>query len=679
MRTTIFIITITTGIMILSCSKKSHEKKFEYFTEHFADLQVLRYQVPDFENFDLQQKELIYYLYQAGLAGRDIYYDQNYKHNLFIRRTLEEIVKYYTGNRNSEEFKNFMTYVKRVWFSNGIHHHYSTIKFKPGFTREYFIDLIKNSPGGKFLLGKNEVLDDLIAKITPLIFDMDLDAKRITLDRSLDMVTQSANNYYENVTQAEVEQFYEKMIDKNDSTPISYGLNSKLIKENGIIKEKVWKLGGMYSQAIEKIIYWLDKAASAAENEKQKNVLKKLIEYYQTGDLETFDEYNILWVQDTLSHIDVINGFIEVYGDPLAYRGAYESIVAFKDVQTTKRIVTISKYAQWFEDNSPIKPEHKKEKVKGISGKVITVVGEVGESSPDSPIGILLPNSNWIRTSHGSKSVGLGNIVHASNEADYGSGVIEEFAYSEEEIEMYHKYSVISEDLHTDMHEVIGHASGKINPGIGTPKETLKNYASILEEARADLVALYYIMDTKLIEIGVMPNLDVGKNEYNNYIRNGMMTQLKRLQLGEQLEQAHMRNRQMIAKWVYNQGKKDNVIEKKIKDGKTYFVINDYLKLRELFGQLLREIQRIKSEGDYNSGASLVESYGVKIDPKLHKEVLERYKKLNIAPYSGYINPVLKPIMKDGKLIDVVIEYPDDFTEQMLFYAEHYSFLPTYN
>ncbi|RMI13216.1 MAG: dihydrofolate reductase [Calditrichaeota bacterium] len=655
------------------------EKEFQYFAEQFADLRILRYQVPGFEDLTLQQKKLLYYLYQAGLSGRDIIWDQNYKYNLLVRHTLEAIVKHYQGDRDSEEFQKFMEYTKRVWFSNGIHHHYSYNKIMPEFSREYFAQLIHNSPGAQFPLQEGETVEDLIAKLTPILFDPEVAAKRVNQDPSVDMVVASANNYYEGVTQKEVEEYYRRIIDPNDPHPISYGLNSKLVKENGRIVEKVWKVGGMYSPAIERIVYWLEKAVEVAENDQQRAVLQKLIEYYRTGDLRKFDEYNIAWVQDTLSRIDVINGFIEVYGDPLGYRGAYESVVFFKDLEASRRIAAISQNAQWFEDHSPIMEQHKRQKVKGVSARVVTVVGEAGDAAPSTPIGINLPNANWIRAEYGSKSVNLGNIVHAYNESGKHSGVLEEFAYSQEEIERARKYGTLASDLHTDMHEVIGHASGKLEPGVGTPKETLKNYASTLEEARADLVALYYILDPKLIEIGVMPSLEVGKAAYDRYIRNGLMLQLRRLKPGEQLEEAHMRNRQLIARWVYEQGRGDNVIEKKVRDGKTYFVINDYEKLRELFGRLLREIQRIKSQGDYAAAQELVETYGVKVDPALHQEVLERYRKLNIAPYAGFIQPKLVPVMDGDRIVDVNIEYPEDFTEQMLEYGEKYSFLPVYD
>lgn len=665
--------------MVMCAPQQQPEEEFQYQTEQFADLRILRYQIPGFEELSLQQKKLAYYLYQAALSGRDIIWDQHYKHNLYIRRTLEAIVNHYSGDRNSEDFQKFMVYTKRVWFSNGIHHHYSTIKFLPEFSPEYFAHLVKNSPNADFPLQAGETIDDLITKLTPILFDPEVDAKRVNLDPRVDMVVSSANNFYEGVTQKEVEAYYKRIIDPKDPHPISYGLNSKMMKENGKVVERVWKVGGMYSQAIEKIVYWLEKASQVAENDQQKKALDLLIQYYKTGDLRTFDEYNIAWVQDTASVIDVINGFIEVYGDPLGYRGSFESVVSFKDMEATKRIAAISANAQWFEDHSPLMEAHKKKNVKGVSAKVITVVVESGDASPSTPIGINLPNANWIRAEFGSKSVSLGNIIHSYNESSKGSGVLEEFWFSQEDIQLAKKYGPLASDLHTDMHEVIGHASGKLEPGVGTPKETLKNYSSTLEEARADLVALYFIMDPKLVEIGVMPSLDVGKVAYNRYIMNGLMLQLRRLQPGENLEEAHMRNRQLIAKWVYEKGKPDNVIEKVVKDGKTYFVINDYQKLRELFGELLREIQRIKSQGDYRAGMELVENYGVKVDSDLHKEVLKRYAKLKIAPYAGFINPRLVPVMEGDQIVDVKVEYPDDFTEQMLEYARDYSFLPTYN
>lgn len=664
--------------VLISCGKEV-QTEFKYKTEQFADLQILRYQVPGFEKLASKQKELLYYLYQAALSGRDMIYDQNYKHNLLIRRTLEAIVNSYNEDRNTDDFKKFMVYAKRVWFSNGIHHHYSTIKFLPEFSQEYFAQLVANSPEIKSTLTNGESPDDLIAKLAPILFDPNIDAKRVNLDPGVDQVTESANNNYEDVTQKEVEEYYAKVTDQNDPTPISYGLNSKLVKENGEITEKVWKVGGMYSPAIEQIVYWLEKASAVAENEKQKVALDKLIEFYKTGDLETFDDYSIAWAADTDSRIDVVNGFIEVYGDPLGYRGAYEAMVSIKDLEATKRIEAIGKQAQWFEEHSPIMDEHKKQDVVGISAKVITVVAESGDSSPSSPVGVNLPNANWIRAEYGSKSVTLGNINDAYDESSRTSGMLEEFGNSTELIELGKKYGALADNLHTDMHEVIGHASGKIDEGVGTPKQTLKSYGSTIEETRADLVALYFILDPKLVEIGVMPSLEVGKVAYNQNIRNGSMTQLRRLKLGENIEEAHMRNRQLIAKWVYEKGLPENVIEKQVKDGKTYFAINDYEKLRELFGQLLRETQRITSEGDYEAAKYLVETYGVVVDPDLHAEVLARVEKLNIAPYSGFINPKLAPVTDGEKIFDVKIEYPEDFAQQMLMYAKEYSFLPNYN
>lgn len=649
------------------------EKEFSYRAEQFADLQILRYKVPGFEKLTPREKELAYYLYQAAYCGRDIIWDQHNKYNLAIRRTLENIYTTYKGNKNTEDYKKFVVYTKRIWFSNGIHHHYAKYKIMPEFSEKYFEELVKNSDAEGFPIPVQDVLKTL----KPVMFDPNIDAKGVELDPSKDVIQASANNNYEGVTQKEVEDFYKAKINPNDSTPISYGLNSKLVKENGQLVERVWKVGGMYTQAIEKIVYWLEKAVMVAENEKQRKWLKLLIEYYKTGDLKKFDEYNIAWVQDTESRLDAVNGFIEVYGDALGYRGAYESVVSFRDEEATKRIAAISKEAQYFEDNSPLMPEHKKKNVVGITAKVITVLAESGDSSPSTPIGINLPNADWIRKNHGSKSVNLGNIVDAYNLSAAGSGFLEEFAFNQEEIDLEKKYGALADNLHTDMHEVIGHASGQLNPGKST--DMLKNYASTLEEARADLVALYYLMDKKLIDIGVMPSLEVGKAGYNDYISNGLMKQLVRLKEGEDLEEAHMRNRQLVASWVYEKGKKDNVIEKVKKDGKTYFVIRNYEKLRVLFGDLLREIQRIKSEGDYEAGKKLVETYGVKVDKELHKEVLERYKKLNVAPYRGFINPVLIPIEKDGKIIDVQVKYPANFDEQMLYYAKNYSYLPTYN
>jgi dipeptidyl-peptidase-3 len=669
---------ILIGVVVNQC-QPTEKQEFNYIAEQFADLRILRYQIPDFEKLDLKKKILLYYLYQAALSGRDIFYDQNYKHNLFVRRTLETIVKNYQGDRTSQSYQQFLVYTKRVWFSNGIHHHYGAEKFKPGFSQKYFTELIKNTPEENFPIGDNQTRADLLTKILPIIFDPAVDAQRINLDPKADWIAQSANNYYQNVTKDEVLNFYGQFKNPEDTTPISYGLNSKLVKADGKVMEKVWKIGGMYTEAIEKIVFWLEKAATVAENTQQQATLEKLIDYYTTGDLKTFDDYCIQWLQDTLSTVDAVNGFIETYGDPMGYRGAYESVVSFKDPQASKRITAISKEAQWFEDQSPIMDQHKKKNVTGISAKVITVVAVAGDASPASPLGINLPNADWIRADYGSKSVALGNINTSYDEADKNSGILVEFTYSDEMIALEKKYAAIASNLHTDLHEVIGHASGCIEPGVATIKETLRNYSSSLEEARADLVALYYILDPKLMEIGVMPSLDVGKVAYNRYIRRGLMTQLYRIEPGKDIQQAHMRMRQMIPAWAYEKGKADHIIEKKIQNGKTYFVINDFQKLRVLFGELLREVQRIKSQGDYEAGRDLIETYGVKVDARLHKEVLERYARLNIAPYTGWINPVLKPVEKNGKIVDIIVEYPEDFTEQMLYYAEHYSFLPTYN
>jgi dipeptidyl-peptidase-3 len=675
----LFILLVTVTSFNCNTEEMNQPDNFKYMTEQFADLGILRYKISGFEELPLKQKEMLYYLYEAALAGRDIYYDQNYKYNLKIRRTLEAIVDSYSGDREAEDFQKFMVYTKRVWFSNGIHHHYSNMKIMPDFSKEYFTELINNSNASEFPLAEGETIEDLVSFLTPIIFDPNIARKKVNLDPSADLIKTSAVNFYgDGLTQKEVEKFYSKMVKKGDPHPIWYGLNSKLLNENGILKEKVWKVGGMYSPAIEKIVFWLEKANSLAENDAQKATLDKLIEYYKTGDLKTWDEYNILWVKDTTSRIDVVNGFIEVYDDPLGHKGSFESVVSIKDLEATKRIDAISKQAQWFEDNSPIMDEHKKKNVVGISAKVITVVGETGDSSPSTPVGINLPNSTWIRKEYGSKSVSLGNINESYDKAAT-KGTIEEFAYSEEEIRLSKEYGTLADNLHTDLHEVIGHASGQINPGVGTPKQTLKSYASAIEEARADLVALYYAIDQKLVDIGVIPTIDVGKAEYNAYIRNGLMLQLRRIVPGDDIEESHMRNRQAISKWVYEMGKKDNVIEKIVKDGKTYFVINDYQKLRKLFGQLLREVQRITSEGDFDAAKNFIETYGVKVDLDLNKEVIARYKKLNVAPYKGFINPKLIPVYEGEKIVDVKVEYPDDFTEQMMDYAKNYSFLPTYN
>ena len=656
------------------------QAEFQVLADQFADLQVLRYRIPGFENLTLQQKELLYYLSQAARSGHDIIWDQNYRHNLLIRKTIENIVEHYEGDRKDPRWEQFMVYAKRIWFSNGIHHHYSTRKFIPEFDTAYWNALIQGCPKATFPVTPScSNPTQLAAFLQPILFDAKIDAKRVNQESGIDLVQGSANNFYSGVSQKEVEAFYKPLKNPTDTTPVWFGLNSRLTKINGKVTEIPWKSGGLYGEAIDRIRFWLQKAISVAENPKQKKALELLVEYYKTGDLKTWDAYNIAWVQDTESMIDVVNGFIEVYGDPLGMRASYESVVSFRDMEATKRIKAIGDQAQWFEDQSPILAEHKKAKVTGISAKVITVVQEAGDASPSTPIGINLPNADWIRKMHGSKSVALGNIVYAYNEMGAKGSSIQEFAWDQAEIDRSKKFGPLAGDLHTDLHEVIGHASGQLNPGIGTPKETLKQYASTLEEARADLVALYYIMDPKLIELGVMPSLEVGKAEYDGYIRNGLMLQLRRLEVGENLEESHMRNRQLNAAWAYQKGLANKVIERKQRDGKTYFVVNDYNALRDLFGQLLREIQRIKSEGDFKAGQALVETYGVKVDQALVAEVKKRFESIQSKPYSGFIQPRLVPIMVQGKIKDVKVEYPDNFVEQMMEFGREYATLPVVN
>lgn len=623
--------------------------------DRFGDVQVLGYEIADWDKLSLNQKKLVYFLSQAGLAGRDIIYDQNFVYNLEIRKALESIYENYKGNRETTEWYMFDEYAKRVFFSNGIHHHYGMDKIMPLFSQEYFATLLKES---------NAKLSDAAIEA---IFSTDKYMKRKVKDAGVDIIVASANNFYgEGVTQKMVEEFYAEMIDKSDPRPIEYGLNSTLILKDGKLYEDVWKSGGRYGAAIDQIIYWLEQAVTVAENAKQGAALKKLIEYYKTGDLKIWDEYNVLWVQATEGDIDYINGFIEVYGDALGKRASFESIVQITDFEASAQMKKLADNAQWFEDNSTILPEHKKKNVKGVSYKVVQVASESGDASPSTPIGVNLPNNNWIREEHGSKSVSLGNIIASYDKAG-GSGMLTEFAHDEEEIARVKEFGSLAGKMHTSLHEVIGHASGLINKGVGQPSETLKNYASTLEEARADLVALYFIMDPKLIELGLLPSDEVGKAEYDTYIRNGLMTQLVRIELGKNIEEEHMQNRQLVAAWVMEKGASENVIEKVVRDGKTYFNINDYTKLRMLFGELLKEIQRIKSEGDFEAGKALVENYGVKVDQDLHKEVLERVKPLDIAPYSGFVNPVLVPVKNDaGEIIDIKIEYPKSFIEQML-------------
>lgn len=641
---------------------------FDFNVEQFADLKILRYQIPGWENLSLNEQKLVYYLTEAGLAGRDIMWDQNYRHNLKIRKALENVYTNYSGDKASADWKAFEVYLKRVWFSNGIHHHYSNDKLKPEFSKEYLNELF---------LATNTKLD---GEAFDVIFN-DKDAKKVNQAKGVDNVALSAVNFYgPNVTNADVEKFYAAKKSPNPDKPLSYGLNSQLVKENGVLKERVYKSGGLYGSAIDEIVKWLEKAQGVAENKAQGDAIGLLIQYYKTGDLQTWDDYNVAWTAATDGNVDYINSFIEVYNDPLGYRGSYETIVQINDFDMSKKMKVLSDNAQWFEDNSPLMDEHKKKNVVGVTYKVVTVAGEAGDASPSTPIGVNLPNANWIRKEVGSKSVSLGNIINAYNNAGSG-GRLKEFVHDEEELQLEEKYGQLADKLHTALHEVIGHASGQLNPGVGETKETLKNYASTLEEGRADLVGLYYLYDSKLQDLGLVDDWkSVGKAAYDGYIRNGLMTQLIRLNLGDDVEEAHMRNRQWVSAWAYEKGKADNVIEKVTRDGKTYFNINDYDKLHELFGQLLRETQRIKSEGDYAAVEALVEGYGVKVDQAIHAEVLKRNKKFTSAPYSGFVNPVLVPEMdENGEITAIKVTQPVGFPEQMLKYSKTYSFLPVVN
>jgi dipeptidyl-peptidase-3 len=687
-------IIIASTLALASC-KTSSEKKvesgyskdFEVSAQEYGDLQLLRYEIPGFNELTAKEKELCYYLYEASLCGRDMIYDQKSKNGLLIRKTLENIYTTYKGDKNTDDWKKFEEYCGRFFFSSGNHHHYGNEKFIPTCSAAYFAELIKNSDLKEFTkisagIIKSEMSDENIigaytSLLTPLIYDLKIEPKCVDLRSGIDNVKMSSVNFYEGVTQKEVEAFYDKMPTTGNAP--SWGLNSKVVKENGQLVERVWKSGGMYGASIDKIIYWLQKASTVAENEKQKKTIDLLVKYFQTGDLKTFDEYSIAWVNDTESKIDGINGFIEVYLDAIGKKGSYESYVSIKDMEATKRLEAIAKEAQWFEDNSPLMAEHKKKNVKGIIAKAINVIVESGDLAPSTAIGINLPNADWIRKDHGSKSVSLSNIVHSYNVQSAKKGTLDEFGYNDEVKARIKEHGALAGDLHTDMHECIGHASGQINPGVETTDKTLKNYASCLEEARADLVGLYYIMDKKLIDIGVMPNMEVAKAEYDSYIMNGLMTQLTRLKLGDKIEEAHMRNRQLNAGWAYEMGKKDSVIQFEKRDGKTYVRVRDYEKLRQLFGQLLKEIQRIKSEGDFKAGQALVENYGVKVDQVLHKEILERYAKLNLKPYRGFIQPKLIAEMDGDKVKNVKVEYPTNFLQQMMEYGKSYGYLPVKN
>lgn len=670
----------TTAIMSTGCGARSGEgastADFQWQIDRFDDINVLRYQVPDFDSLTPRQKAFVYYLSQAAVCGRDILYDQNCKYNLPVRRTLEAIYTTYEGDKTTADWKAFEKYLKKVWFANGVHHHYSGDKFTPEFSAEFFDDLIAATPTERL----GDIRGSLLDTVKRVIFDPELYPKRVDQTAGVDMVAASACNYYDGgVTQREAEAFYAALTDTSDRQPISYGLNSQLIKDaEGRIVERVWSAGGMYGPAIREIVKWLELAATVADTPEQEAYTRTLIDYYKTGDLKRFDDYSVAWVQDTRSRVDYVNGFIENYGDPLGYKASWESTVNFKNLEATKTTQIIGEHAQWFEDHSPIDPRYRKPHVKGVSAKVITVAMLGGDCYPATPIGINLPNADWIRRDHGSKSVTIANITAAYDAAAAGNGFAEEFVLRPEDRELRARWGTVGNNLHTDLHECLGHASGQLAEGVRG--DELKNYGSTLEEARADLFALYYMNDPKLVELGIIPTLDVAKTEYNNYMMNGLMTQLTRIEPGKTIEEAHMRNRALIAGWVYERGRADRVVEFVSEGGKTYVVVNDYEKLRGLFGELLREIQRIKSEGDYAAGRELVERYGVQVDPKLHAEVLERYAALNIAPYSGFVNPRYVPTLDaDGNITDVSIEYPTDYVDQMLTYSSDYSFLPNRN
>ena len=677
MKTTI----LAAALVALSSTAMAQTSNFNYVVDRFADIQVLRYQVPEFEQLTLKQKKLVYYLTEAALQGRDILTDQNGKYNLLVRQVLEQIYTNYQGDRNSADFKGLELYLKQIWFGNGIYHHYGMDKFTPQFGIDFFVAEYNKLPLSKLPInscdrcteeGKCDKAARLRKTLEKVIFDPTFMPKKVNQADGEDLILTSATNLYDGVTQQEVEDFYATMKNPNDSTPISYGLNCKVVKENGRVVEKPYKVGGLYSEAIVNIIYWLQKAQGVAETSAQRDYIAKLIEFYTTGSLLTFDEYSILWAEDTKSQVDFINGFIESYGDPLGMTGSWESIVNFRNEAASKRSKIISGNAQWFEDHSPVDSRFKKEQVTGVSAKVITAAILAGDSYPSTPIGINLPNSNWIRAQHGSKSVSLENITDAYDEVANGSGLNEEFAFSPVEVDLMRKYLTLADKLHTDLHECLGHASGQLLPGVDP--DALKAHGSTLEEARADLFALYYLADPKLVELGIFENMEVHKSEYYKYIMNGLMTQLYRIEPGKDIEESHMRNRKLISEWCLQKGKKDKVIELVKRGGKTYVKINDYEKLRHLFGELLAEVQRIKSEGDYEAGRKLVETYGVKVDPKLHKEVLARYSKLDIAPYKGFVNPIYTPVYdRQGNITDIRVTYGENYIDQMLRYSRDYS------
>lgn len=651
---------------------EQQEDTFEYQVEQFADLQILRYRVPGFEKLSLRQKQLIYYLSQAALEGRDILYHQNGKYNLPVRRLLEAVYVAYKGPRDTDEFRAFEVYLKRVWFANGIHHHYSCDKFVPGFTPDYLRSLVESLPADALPLAEGETCIKLCNRLFPVIFDPEVMPKRVNQADGEDLLLTSAANYYEGVTQQEAEDFYAAMKTPGETEPVMYGMNSRLVKKDGVVQEEVWKIGGVYGEALQKIVSWLDKAAEVAENDRQREVIRLLTEFYRTGDLKTFDAYSIVWLKDTDSQVDFVNGFIESYGDPLGIKASWESIVNFKDLEATRRTELISENAQWFEDHSPVAPQFRKEKVKGVSAKVITAAMLGGDLYPSTAIGINLPNSNWIRSVHGSKSVTIGNLTSAYNQAARGNGFRDEFVYSPVEIGLLDKYADITGDLHTDLHECLGHGSGRLLPGVDP--DALKAYGSTIEEARADLFGLYYIPDPRMVELGLVPDAEAYKAEYYAYMMNGLMTQLVRIEPGCNVEEAHMRNRQLIARWALEQGSEQKVVELVVRDGKTFVRINDYEQLRSLFGRLLAEVQRIKSEGDYEAARQLVETYAVRIDPALHAEVLERYRQLHLAPYKGFINPVYTPCYDaEGRWTDVKVDYTEGYAAQMLRYSRDYA------
>ena len=650
----------------------------DVFAEKFADIKILRYSVPEFEKLTLNQKIYIYYLSQAALCGRDILWDQNNRHNLAIREVLETIYKSFKGNRETPEFQQFVIYLKRVWFSSGIHHHYSTEKMPAGFSEAYFNELLAQSDWADFKLPSGESFEAIIPEIKKVIFNPEIEKKRVNLESDKDLIQSSSNNYYQGVSQIEAETFYGDLKANAGAEPVSFGLNSTLVKEDDQLIEKIWKLDGKYGKSIEQIVFWLDKAKDYAENDLQKKYIGSLIEYYTTGDLAKFDQYSIDWALEQAGDVDFVNGFIEVYGDPLGIKGSWESIVNYKDQEATKRATILSENAQWFEDHSPVSPEFKKTEVKGVSAKVINVAILAGDCYPATPIGINLPNAEWIREAYGSKSVTIENITQAYFLDSMGNGMLEEFAGSLEEIERAKQYGYLAGNLHTDLHECLGHGSGKVREGVNT--DVLKNYYSTIEETRADLFALYYIMDEKMMELGLVPSIEAAKAEFETYLRNGLLTQLTRIEPGKDIEESHMRNRQLISRWAFEAGKAQNVVEFISSEDKTFVRINDYQELRSLFGQLLKEIQRIKSEGDFEAARNLVENFGVKVDRKLHEEVLARFKKLDLAPYAGFLNPVYElKTWPCGTPNDVSIRYDEDYTSQMLRYSRDYGFLPIEN